>query len=65
VLEEPLDAIDISKKGNIKHSVLRIKPRVMKRRWRSMPVKRKNNLDEVQHIEVSLSLLSPDVVEVV
>jgi hypothetical protein len=65
VLQEPLDATDHSEKRHIKHSALRIKPRVMKRRWRSMPMKRKNNPNEAQHVEASLSLLSPDVVEVV
>jgi hypothetical protein len=57
VLEEPLDATYLSEKRHTKHSALRIKPRVMKRRWRSMPMKRKKNLDEVQHVEASLSLL--------
>jgi hypothetical protein len=32
----------------------------MKRRWRSMPMKRKNNLDEAQHVEASFSLLLLD-----
>jgi hypothetical protein len=31
VLEEPLDVTEISEKGKMKHSALRIKPRVMKR----------------------------------
>jgi hypothetical protein len=65
LLEEPLDATDLSKKGHMKHSALRIKPRVMKRRWRSMPMKRKNNLDEAQHVEASFSLLLLDEDEVV
>jgi hypothetical protein len=37
----------------------------MKRRWRSMPMKRKKNLDEVQHVEASFSLLLLDEDEVV
>jgi hypothetical protein len=32
VLEDPLDATNISKKRHMKHSALRIKPCVMKRR---------------------------------
>jgi hypothetical protein len=31
LLEEPLDAIDLSRKEHVKHSALRIKPCVMKR----------------------------------
>jgi hypothetical protein len=65
VLEEPLDMTDPFEKRKTKHSALRIKPRVMKRRWKSMPMKRKKNLDEAQHVEASLSLLPPDEVEVV
>jgi hypothetical protein len=57
VLEEPLDATNIFEKGHMKHSALRIKPRVMKRRWRNIPMKRKNNIDEAQHDEASFSLL--------
>jgi hypothetical protein len=57
VLEEPLDAIDPFWKRKTKHSVLRIKPLVMKRRWRGMSIKRKKNSDESQHVETSLSLL--------
>jgi hypothetical protein len=60
LLEEPLDATDLSRKMHVKHSTLRIKPCVMKRRWRSMPMKRKNNLDEVQHVEALFSLLLLD-----
>jgi hypothetical protein len=41
----------------------------MKRRWRSMSIKRKKNFDEVQHVEkpreTSLSFLPLDEVEVV
>jgi hypothetical protein len=48
----------------MKHSTLRIKPRVMKRQWKSMPMKRKNNIYEVQHVEASFSLLPLNVVEV-
>jgi hypothetical protein len=40
------------KKGKTKHFAVRIKPRVMKRRWKSMPMKRKNNLDEAQHVVI-------------
>jgi hypothetical protein len=60
-----LDAIDPFGKGKIKHSVLRIKPLVMKRRWRNMSIKRKKNSDEPQHVETSLSLLPLDEGEVV
>jgi hypothetical protein len=31
VLEEPLDATNLSEKRHMKHSALRLKPRVMKR----------------------------------
>jgi hypothetical protein len=65
VLEEPLDATNLSEKGHIKHFALRIKPCVIKKRWRSMLVKRKKNLDEVKHVGASLSLLPHDIVEVV
>jgi len=65
VLEETLDATDLSEKGHMKHSALRIKPRVMKRHWRSMPMKRKKNLDEAQHVEASFSLLLLDEDEVI
>jgi hypothetical protein len=51
VLEEPLDVTDPFEKRKTKHYVLRIKPLVMKRRWRSMSIKRKKNSDEVQHVE--------------
>jgi hypothetical protein len=37
----------------------------MKRRWRSIPMKRKNNIDEAQHVEASFSLLLPDEDEVI
>jgi hypothetical protein len=37
----------------------------MKRRWRSIPMKRKKNLDEAQHDEASFSLLLLDEDEVV
>jgi hypothetical protein len=69
VSEDPLDATNPFGKGKIKCSVLRIKPLVIKRQWRSMPIKRKKNYDEVQHVdnshEASLSFLMFDEVEVV
>jgi hypothetical protein len=65
VLEDPLDMTYPFEKRKTKHFAVRIKPRVMKRRWKSMPMKRKKNLDEVQHVEASLSFLPPDEVEVV
>jgi hypothetical protein len=51
------------KKGKTNHFAVRIKPRLMMRQWKSMPMKRKKNLDEAQHVEESLSFLSPDEVE--
>jgi hypothetical protein len=36
----------------------------MKRQWKSMPMKRKNNLDEVKHVEATLSMFLPNEVEV-
>jgi hypothetical protein len=45
LLEEPLDATELSENGHMKHFSLRIKPCVMKRCWRSMPMKIKNNLN--------------------
>jgi hypothetical protein len=65
LLEKPLDGTNLSKKGHMKHYALRIKPRVMKRRWRSMPMKRKMNLDEAQHVEASFSLFLLDEDEVI
>jgi hypothetical protein len=65
VLEEPLDETNPFKMRQTKHSVLRIKPLVMKRRQRGMYIKRKKNYDESQHVETSLSLLSLDEGEVV
>jgi hypothetical protein len=65
VLEEPLDATDPFEKRQTKHSALRIKSRVMKRQCISISMKRKNNLNEAQHVEASLSLLPLDEVEVV
>jgi hypothetical protein len=65
VLEEPLDETNLSGKRHMKHSELRIKPCVMKRRWRSMPMKRKKNLDEVKHDEASSSFLLLDEDEVI
>jgi hypothetical protein len=44
VLEEPLDMTDPFEKRKTKHFAVRIKPLVMKRRWRSMPMKRKRIL---------------------
>jgi hypothetical protein len=64
VLEEPLDATGPFGENQTKRSILRIKPLVMKRRWRSMSMKRKKNSDEVQHVEepceTSLSFLPLD-----
>jgi hypothetical protein len=56
---------NLSEKGHMKHSTLRINPHVMKRRWRGMPMKRKRNPDEAQHVEASLYFLRHDVFEVV
>jgi hypothetical protein len=64
VLEEPLDATYLSEKGNTKHSALRMKPHVMKRRWRRIPMKRKNNLYEAQDDEASFYFLLLDEYEV-
>jgi hypothetical protein len=64
-----LDATDPFWKKKTKCYVLRIKPLVMKRRWRGMSMKRKKNFDEVQHVEkpheTSLSFLPLDEGEVV
>jgi hypothetical protein len=38
-------------KSQTKHFAVRIKPRVIKRQWKSVPMKRKNNPNEVQHVE--------------
>jgi hypothetical protein len=60
LLEEPLDATNLFEKEHMKHSALKIKPCVIKRHWRSMPIKRKKNLDEAQNVEASFSLLLLD-----
>jgi hypothetical protein len=65
LLEEPLDATYLSRKKHMKHSALRIKPRVMKRQWRSMPIERKTILDEAQHVEASFYFLFLDEDEVI
>jgi hypothetical protein len=64
VLEDPLDATNYFEKRRTKRSVLRIKPLVLKRRWRGMPIKRKKNPEEAQHVETYLSLLLLDEGEV-
>jgi hypothetical protein len=69
VLEDPLDATSIFEEKKTKCCVLRIKPLVMERRWRSMSIKRNVNFDEVKHVEnpreKSLSFLPLNEVEVV
>ena len=47
VLEDPLDSTGLFEEKQTKHSVLRMKPLVMKRRWRTMSIKRKKNSDTV------------------
>ena len=69
VLEEPLDVTNPFEKRQTKHFVLRIKPVMMKRRWRSMSINRKKSYDGMQHVEkprkTSLSFLLLDEVEIV
>jgi hypothetical protein len=48
-----------------KNYALRIKTLVMKRRWWGLSMRRKNNYDKAQHIEVPLSFISLDDGEVV
>jgi hypothetical protein len=60
-----VDVTDIFKKRHMKHFSLRIKPRVMKRHWRSICMKRKHNPNEAQHVEASLYFLLLDKFEVV
>ena len=48
-----------------KHYVLRIKPLVMKRRWRGVSIRRKMNFDKVQHIEAPLYFIPLDEGEVI
>jgi hypothetical protein len=48
-----------------KKYALRIKPLVMKRRWRGLYIKRNTNYDKEQHIEALLSLIPLDEGEVV
>jgi hypothetical protein len=56
VLDETLDVIDPLQEKKTKHCALRIKPLVMKRRWRGVFVRRKKNSDKAKHIEALLSL---------
>jgi hypothetical protein len=51
VSEETLYMIDPLEEKQAKNYALRIKPLVMKRRWRGLPIKIKKNYDKVQHIE--------------
>jgi hypothetical protein len=51
VLEDPLDTTNHFEKRKTNNFAVRIETHVILRRWRSMPMKRKNNLDEAQHIE--------------
>ena len=57
VLEEPLDTTDPFERRKTKHFVLRIKPLAMKRQWRGMSIRSKNNYDKAQHIESLLYLI--------
>jgi hypothetical protein len=65
VLEETLDTIDPLEEKKTKNYVLRIKPLVMKRRWRGVSIGRKKNYNTVHHIEASLSFLMLDEVGIV
>ena len=60
VLEEPSDTTYPFKKGQTKHFAVRIKPHVMMRRWKSVPMKRMKNCDKGKHNEAPLSLLLLD-----
>jgi hypothetical protein len=44
--------------------LLRIKPLVMKRKWKGMSIRRKKNFDEVEHVDTSLYFLLIDEGEV-
>jgi hypothetical protein len=57
--------IDPLEEKRAKHYALRIKPLVMKRRWRGVPIRRKKNSNKAQHIEAPLYFLSHDEGEVV
>jgi hypothetical protein len=65
VSEETLDMTDPLEEKQAKNYALRIKPLVMKRRWRGLSIKRKKNYDKAQHIEAPLSLIPLDEGEVV
>jgi hypothetical protein len=52
VLEEPLDGINIFWKTQTNHPALRMKTLMMKRQWRDMYIKRKNNYDESQLLTI-------------
>ena len=60
VSKETLDMTDPLEEKQAKNYALRIKPLVMKRRWRGLSIKRKKNYDKAQHIEASLSLILLD-----
>jgi hypothetical protein len=65
VIEEPLDATNPFWKLQTNHFSLRIKPLVLKRQWRGMSIKKNNNFDEAQHVEILLYFLLLDEGEVV
>jgi hypothetical protein len=60
VLEEPLDEIDPFGKTQTKHPTLRIKSIMMKRQCKGMSIKRKNNPNEAQQVEILLNFLPLD-----
>ena len=65
VSEETLDMIDPLEENQEKNYKLRIKPLVMKRRWRGLSIKIKKNYDKEKHVKAQLSLITIDEGEVV
>jgi hypothetical protein len=65
VSEETLDMTYPLEEKKAKIHALKIKPLVMKRRWRGLSIKRKKNYDKMKHIEAPLSLILLDEGEVV